>query len=405
MDAGRTTGWRRAVAAALLALAAGLAVAGPGGPAGAASRPAIGDGTGGVGKRLIGDFASPVYVTAAPGARGIVYVVEQRGTVQAVDHGTVAPQPFLDLQGVVNDDGNERGLLSIAFDPAYRQNGRLYAYFTNAAGNVEVDELNATSDLDANEASRRKVIEIPHQTGATHNGGQLAFGRDGYLYLAPGDGGCCGDPLENAQNRHVLLGKLLRIDPRAAGGYGVPRGNPFVGRPGKDEIYALGLRNPFRFSFDRSRIAIGDVGQDTWEEVDYESRRSIRGANFGWDHFEGDHLFDYPGDDEAPRPRHRYQPPVFEYPHQANGGGHREGCAVIGGYVVRDADLRSLYGRYLYADLCAGDLRSFVPRLGGAGRAPKLGVHVDTPSTFGEGRHGRIYVASRNGPVYRLVRR
>jgi hypothetical protein len=394
----------RAGGAALAALAAVAVALAGGGPAGAAG-PGIGDGTGGVGKRLIGSFASPVYVTGAPGARGLVYVVEQRGTVQAVDHGAVAPQPFLDIQGIVNDSGNERGLLSIAFDPGYPANHRLYAYYTNAAGDIQVDEFDASSDLDVDESSRREVIEVPHQTGATHNGGQLAFGRDGHLYLAPGDGGCCGDPLENAQNKHVLLGKLLRIQPHAGGGYSVPPGNPFVGRAGRDEIYALGLRNPFRFSFDRTRIAIGDVGQDSWEEVDYESRRSIRGANFGWDHFEGDHLYDAVGDDEAPRPRHRYQPPIFEYPHQANGGGKREGCAVIGGYVVRDADLRSLYGRYLYTDLCAGDLRSFVPRLGGAGRAPKLGVHVDTPSTFGEGGHGAIYVASRNGPVYGLVRR
>ena len=160
------------------------------------------------------------------------------------------------------------------------------------------------------------MIVIRHPGFANHNGGQLQFGPDGKLYAATGDGGGAGDPRENAQDKGTLLGKLLRINPHKRGSrpYKAPRGNPYVGRPGKNEIYARGLRNPYRFAFDRGRIVLGDVGQNGWEEVDYETRRSLRGANFGWDRFEGDHRFDYPGDNEAPRARH-YEKPIFEYRH------------------------------------------------------------------------------------------
>ena len=194
-----------------------------------------------------------------------------------------------------------------------------------------------------------------------------------------------------------------RINPHKHGSkpYRSPRGNPFVGRRGQNEIYALGLRNPYRFSFGRGRLLIGDVGQDRFEEVDYEKRSSLRGANFGWDHFEGEHRFDYPGDNEAPRPRHHYEPPIFEYSH----GSNDQRCANIGGYLVRDRKLRSLYGRYLYTDLCAGDLRSFVPHRRRGRRDRGLGIHVSSPSSFGEGAGERLYVASLDGPVYRLVRR
>jgi hypothetical protein len=226
------------------------------------------------------------------------------------------------------------------------------------------------------------------------------------LYLATGDGGNAGDPPENAQNRDVLLGKVLRIDPHAPGRnpYRVPRGNPYVGKPGRNEIFASGLRNPFRFSFDRGRILIGDVGQSGWEEVDFASHKRLRGANFGWDHFEGDHRLRFPGDNEAPRPRHRYRPPILEYSHSAaNCGG--SACAITGGEVVRDRRLRSLRGRYLYADFYSGQLRTFVPkrRRGRGDRA--IGVHVDHPTSFGTGAHHRVYVTSLDGPVYRLLRR
>jgi glucose/arabinose dehydrogenase len=350
-------------------------------------------------KRKIGSFAAPTYVTHAPGAPSFLYVVEQRGTVAVVDRGDVRAQPFLDIRGRVSS-GGERGLLSIAFDPHYATNHLFYAYYTNSQGNIEIDEFHASSNTLALASSRRTVIVVPHPIASNHNGGQLEFGPDGYLYAGTGDGGGSGDPHRNAQNKDVLLGKLLRIDPHQSGTkpYTVPATNPYVGKPGRDEIYALGLRNPYRFSFDRGWIVIGDVGQDRWEEVDYEAPSALRGANFGWNHFEGDHLFSYPGVTVSPRPRHNYRPPIFEYAHGSNR------CAIIGGYVVRDPSLGSLRGRYLYTDNCAGGLRSFVPHRNGGTGDQALGVHVPDPSSFGEGVNGAIYVASLDGPVYKLVR-
>jgi glucose/arabinose dehydrogenase len=357
----------------------------------------IGDGQGGVVKRKIGSFSSPTYVAHAPGAPSFLYVVEQRGTVAIVDRGHVRAQPFLDIRDRVSA-GGERGLLSIAFDPAYARNHLLYAYYTNNQGNIEIDELRASSNTAAPETTRRQVIVIQHPGASNHNGGQIEFGPGGELFAATGDGGGAGDPDEHAQNKQSLLGKLLRIKPHRQGSkpYTIPSSNPYVGKTGRDEIYALGLRNPYRFSFDGSRITVGDVGQDRWEEVDIEGHDALRGANFGWDHFEGDHVFSYPGDNEAPLPKHNYRPPVLEYPHNPR-------CAIIGGYVVRNAALTSLRGRYLYSDNCDGVLRSFVPQDGKATNDKALGVRVNSPSSFGEGPNGSIYVASLNGPVFKLV--
>lgn len=390
-----------AAVGALLALLAGLVVIDPDSRIGAqaADRPKIGDGRGGIRKHKIGSFDSPTYVTHAPGAQGFLYVVERAGRVRVVKHGNVRGQPFLDIHSRVTTQG-ERGLLSIAFDPRYPKNHLFYAYYTNDDGNIEIDEFRAGSNTDANEGSRRTVIVVPHPIFSNHNGGQVQFGADGKLYAATGEGGNAGD---NAQNKHLLLGKLLRINPHQHGSkpYKVPRGNPYVGRPGRNEIFALGLRNPFRFSFDRGRIAIGDVGQNAWEEVDREGHKSLRGANFGWNHFEGDHVYA----SGTPRPRHHYEPPIFEYPHTDSNCESFGGCAITGGDVVRDRKLRSLYGRYLYADFYAGKLRSFVPHRRRGRRDRALGVHVDHPTSFSEGAHRRIYVTSIDGPVYKLVHR
>jgi glucose/arabinose dehydrogenase len=361
--------------------------------------PPIGNGQGGVATALVeSGFDSPVYVTTAPGVPNIQYVVEQDGLVKAVVAGATQPQPFLDLADRTNGSG-ERGLLSIAFDPRYQSNGLLYAYYTNRSGDIEVDEFSAISDTDADESTRRPVIAVPHPGASNHNGGTAAFGADGMLYLAPGDGGGGGDPDENAQDRRVLLGKLLRVNPHERGGraYSVPRGNPFVGRRGRDEIYALGLRNPFRFSFDArtGNIAIGDVGQSSFEEIDYESPKSLRGANFGWDHFEGRHRLDYPGDNEAPRPR-RHARPIFDY-------GRARGQTVTGGVVVRDQGLPTLYGRYIYSDYFTGQLRSLVPRLKGARGERPAGVSLQNPTSFWSAADGTVYLTEHGGNLLRLV--
>jgi glucose/arabinose dehydrogenase len=377
-----------AVAIVVLALGAGEPRAGAGG---------------GVARELVADdLEQPIHSAAAPGVADLLYVVERGGTVRALDPGDGSSQPFLTVPGVSTD--GEGGLLSVAFDPDYQDNGLLYAYYTtDNSHRIRIDEFEATSDTDADEASQRRVMGIPHPGAANHQGGTIAFGPDGYLYAAPGDGGGGGDPDESAQDKGELTGKVLRIDPHGAGpgDYAIPPDNPFAGRPGRDEVYALGLRNPFRFSFDpvTGKIGIGDVGQFEWEEVDVENEQTLRRANFGWDHFEGDHRNRYPGDNEAPRPgRRHYEPPVYEYRH-----GDR-GRVITGGVFVRDPSLPDELGRYLYADYAAGRLRSLEPRLRGARGERAVGVSIASPTSFAAGPDGRIYVTSlTTGKLFRLV--
>ena len=352
----------------------------------------------GVALKKIGSFAAPVYVTAAPGFPKLLFVVEQAGRIAVLKGGHRLRKSFLDIRGDVSY-GGERGLLSVAFPPDYAQSRRFYVYYTDNDGNIRIDEFRSASATRAATSSRRQVIVIPHPVNSNHNGGQLQFHGD-LLYFGTGDGGSGGDPPNNAQNKEVLLGKLLRIDPRPSHGrpYTAPADNPFVGKPGRDEIYSYGLRNPFRFSFDGSRIAIGDVGQNEFEELDYTTVAAASGANFGWDAFEG--FSKYTDENSGtPDPGNAVKP-IFAYSHSRGGS-----CSIIGGYVVHDPRLPSLRGRYLYADLCEGQLRTLVPHLTRASGDRKLGLQVDSPSSFGEDDQHRLYVASLEGPVYRLVPR
>ncbi len=356
---------------------------------------------GGVALKKVGSFDSPVYVTGAPGFPKLLFVVEQPGKIVVLEGGRRAGT-FLDIRDLVSY-GGERGLLSVAFPPDYARSKRFYVYYTDASGSIRVDEFRRRGATRAAAGSRRPVIAIPHPVNSNHNGGQLQF-LGNLLYLGTGDGGSAGDPPNNAQNRDVLLGKLLRIDPRPAGDkpYSVPAGNPFVGRPGRDEIYSYGLRNPFRSSFDAThaqpRIAIGDVGQNEFEELDYTTVGRASGANFGWDAFEGYSKY---GDENSgtPDPGGTVKP-IFAYPHSRGGS-----CSIFGGYVVADPRLRGLRGRYVYADLCEGQLRSLDPHLKRASDDRKLGLHVSSPSSFGEDQRHRLYVTSLEGPVYRLIPR
>lgn len=341
----------------------------------------------GVGLKQIGGFDEPVYVAGAPGYPELLFVIEQGGTVRVLRGGRKLGTPFLDIRGLVSF-GGERGLLSIAFPPDYRDSRRFYVYYTDRQGDIRIDEFKRKGATRAARGSRRAVVEIPHRANSNHNGGQLQF-LGHLLYFGTGDGGSAGDPPNNAQNRQSRLGKLLRIDPRRSGA--------------QPEIYSYGLRNPFRFSFDtvtaeQPRIIIGDVGQDRIEEIDYTTVAAAQGANFGWDAFEGNGPY-RDANSGTPDPGGTVKP-ILDYPHSRG-----DSCTVIGGYVVRDRSLRSLYKRYVYADLCEGELRSLVPHLGGATNDRKLGLSVSTPSSFGEDTRGRIYVASLEGPVYRLVPR
>lgn len=349
--------------------------------------------TSGVELDRIGSFSSPVYVTAPPDDDRRVFVVEQGGTVRVIVDGDERSRPFLDIRDRAGG-GGEQGLLSIAFAPDYERSRKLYAYYTGSRGDIFIDEFKrrAGNQNRVSGSSRRNVLRQRHRRFDNHNGGQLQFGPDGRLYAALGDGGGAGDPLRNGQDRGTLLGKLIRIDPEKSGDqpYRTPSSNPYDGRRGKDEIYARGLRNPFRFSFDRQTgdLAIGDVGQAQREEVDFEERGEGRGANFGWSCFEGTLRFN---DCRA----RGHDKPVLQRPHPEN-------CSITGGYVIRDQRLDTLLGRYVYGDFCNGQLRSAKLRPGDASGDGSLGLEVPSLSTFGEDARGRVYAASLDGPVYRL---
>jgi glucose/arabinose dehydrogenase len=362
----------------------------------------------------------PIYVTAPP-FDGRVFVVERGGGIRIFSGGVLRATPFLTVGNV--DTTGERGLLSLAFPPDFASS-RLFYVFTVAAGpdaldpggqdgDVRVVEYRdpASSPNVAAPASARLVLRIRHPA-SNHNGGQLQFGPDGMLYVSVGDG---GSTPQFAQNRQSLLGKILRIDPRAQGdgsAYGIPADNPFAGGarcPRTSggpcpEVFAYGLRNPFRFALDRTTgdMVIGDVGQSTWEEVDFGARNgatnTLRGANLGWSRCEG---FFEQGSTTQPCGLAGRRDPVFAYPHTGAAGA--SGCAIIGGYVVRDPTLGALAGRYLYGDLCRGDLRTLDPGVAGGDPRP-AGLSVGgSLFSFGQDARGCVYVVA-DGTVYRVTK-
>jgi glucose/arabinose dehydrogenase len=305
------------------------------------------------------DYMSPRYVTGEPGDPSRVYVVEAAGRIRVVENGATQAGAFLDINGDVcapgEGCGGESGMFSMALAPDYVTSGLFYVFYTRDATlqhDLVIREFRRTTnqnDIDET-ATGRDVLVIPHPDAVNHNGGQLQFGPDGYLYISTGDGGGSNDPGNNAQDVDSLLGKLLRIDPTGdmAGEYETPPDNPFAGAtPGRDEIYAYGLRNPYRFSFDRSTgdLTIGDVGQVAWEEIDFVPAGGAVGANFGWDCFEGTQTGVSSGQAQCNPMSGVHTPPVLQYANPSDAG-----AAVNGGYVVRDPSLPSLFGRYLYAD-------------------------------------------------------
>ncbi len=336
----------------------------------------------GLKRRLIGTFSNPVYVTAPPGDRSRLFVVEQAGTIRVVQRGHRRARPYLDIRARV-ESGGERGLLSMAFAPNYRKNGRFYVYYTQDGGDIKVVEFKGRRNR-ARKSSARTILTQDHSTYSNHNGGQLEFGPDGRLYIGLGDGGGGGDPFGSGQDLGSHLGKILRVNPR--GKPRIPRSNPFRGRSGANPaVYSYGLRNPWRFSFDRKTgdLVIADVGQNAWEEVDFVRRGRGSGANFGWNAFEGNHVYD----DGTHAPGNIR--PVIEHSHSSGF------CSITGGYILRHRSYGSLRGTYVYGDLCEGIVR-------GARLAP--GSAKDRGS-FGEDSRGRVYAASLDGPVYRLVAR
>ena len=346
----------------------------------------------------VGSFDEPVSVAGAPGDPRRVYVLQRSGQVMLLLDGHKQSRPFLDIAGSVYSQGSdEQGLLGIAFPADYATSGRFYVDYTIPGNDIRIAQYRR-SPGDANVAqpsSARTLLTIDHHAFTNHNGGQLAFGREGDLFIGVGDGGSEGDPSANGQNTDTLLAKILRIAPTAGGGYTIPRDNPFVGQPGKRaEIWAYGLRNPWRFSFDRvtGDLIVGDVGQDREEELDFAPAGTGAGANYGWSVWEGDRRFRAGASPRAVAP-------VLTLSHS---DGY---CAVIGGYVVRDRSLPSLFGKYLFGDYCRAKIESVKLSRGRAAGLRATGLEVPSLSSFGQDARGHIYAASLQGAVYRLVQR
>lgn len=347
-------------------------------------------------------LSAPVGIVNAGDGSGRLFVHERDGRIRViVANGTLQAAPFVDLSDRI-EAGGERGLLGVAFHPDFATNRRLFVHYSHIGdGATVVSELTASADgSSADPASERVLLTIP-QPYANHNGGQLAFGPDGYLYIGLGDGGSGGDPLGNGQNRQTLLGKILRIDMdgvHAAGKeYGIPSGNPYASGgvspgDGLPEIWAYGLRNPWRFSFDRSNgdLYIGDVGQGAWEEIDRQPAGSRGGENYGWNAHEGNHCFSEACDQVIAIA------PIAEYSHDL-------GCSVTGGYVYRGTLQPQLAGVYLFGDYCSGTIFS-VPADGGA-HVPKAVADTGRQiSSFGEGEDGEIYLVDLGGGgLYRVL--
>lgn len=365
-----------------------------------AAAPAQETATGGVRlARVRGGLGDALFVTGAPGQPGRLFVVQQSGRIRVLQNGRLLGRPFLDVSGRISA-GGERGLLGLAFHPDYARNGRFYVNYTDRSGDTRVVEYRRASATRADPSSARVLLGVD-QPFPNHNGGALAFGPDGMLYIGLGDGGSGDDPQGNAQDTGSLLGKLLRIDvDRRADGtpYGIPAGNPFAGGGGRPEIYAYGLRNPWRFSFDRARgdLWIGDVGQGEIEEIDFRRRDTGAGANFGWRAFEGraPHI----GGTGALEGPSGHTPPVAQYT-------HAQGCSVTGGYVYRGTKVPALRGRYVYADFCSGTVWSMRagPNPGDVRRETGLGAGLYNVTSFGESLSGDLYVIA-GGALYRFVR-
>ena len=361
------------------------------------SEPGLPQGSGARLELIVSGLSSPLYLTSPPGDLNRLFIVEQTGAIRLIKAGVLLPTPFLDLSGRISA-GGEQGLLGLAFYPDYATSGRFVVHYTDPAGDTHLSIFQVSSDPDVADAASEQVILTADQPYPNHNGGQILFGPDGFLYLGLGDGGSANDPEGRAQDLGDLLGSILRVDVQSGTSYTVPADNPFVGQAGiSPEVWSYGLRNPWRFSFDRATddLYIGDVGQNAYEEVDIApgASGSGKGANFGWNIMEGRHCLSDPQCDQA-----GLTLPDFEY-------GHDQGCSIAGGYVYRGPAIPALQGLYFYGDFCQGWVRSLRYAAGAA-------IEVtDWPSlrpggsvlSFGEDAAGELYVLSSSGSVFKFV--
>jgi glucose/arabinose dehydrogenase len=342
-----------------------------------------------------GAFVRPLYLTHAGDER--LFVVEQAGIIRIIDKdGTLFDPPYLDIRDRVGSTQLEQGLLGLAFDPAYAESGIFFVNYTDLAGNSHISRFTVDpgDPNQANPDSERTILTY-EQPYPNHNGGQVAFGPDGYLYIGVGDGGSANDPLNNGQKPGTLLGTILRLDVhQSSETYTIPETNPFINDAnGRDEIWSWGLRNPWRFSFDRltGDLFIADVGQNLWEEVNFQPTESPGGENYGWNIMEGLHCFLSETCDST-----GLDLPVFEYSHQ-------EGCSITGGYMYRGSQYRELYGNYFLADYCQGNIWRLYPDESGTWTSTMV---YDSPyviSSFGEDVAGEIYIVDHNGgSIYKI---
>lgn len=336
-------------------------------------------------------FNRPLLVTHAGDGSGRVFVVEQDGRIRVIQGGATLPEPFLDIDERVGSESNEQGLLGLAFHPDYEQNGFFYVDYTDVRGDTVVSRFQVSQDANIADAASEQVLLQVDQPYPNHNGGYVEFGPDGYLYIGLGDGGSQGDPHGNAQSLETLLGKILRIDVSSGSPYAIPPDNPFANGGGLPEIWALGLRNPWRFSFDRATrdLHVADVGQNQWEEVNFLPGDIVGGANFGWNYFEGNHEYEVGGPEN-------FLFPVAEYSH-AEGG-----CSITGGYVYRGAALPAWNGVYFYADYCSGIVWGLVQHADGAWESRVLYETGLLITSFGLDEASELYLVSRDGAIYQL---
>jgi glucose/arabinose dehydrogenase len=348
-------------------------------------------------EKVAGDLPFPVFVDAPPGD-GRLFVVTKDGQIHIIKDGVTLAEPFLSVSESTNNDG-EQGLLGLAFHPEYSSNGLFYVHYSDRHGDTKIFEYQVGGHPDLADPDTARLLLVVTQPAGNHNGGMLAFGPDGYLYVALGDGGGANDRYGNGQRTDTVLGALLRIDvdggnPGGGASYAIPPDNPFAGGGGAAEVWAYGLRNPWRFSFDGELLFIGDVGQNRWEEIDVASIADS-GLNYGWPLMEGAHCFPASsGCDPA-----GLHLPVIEF-------SHGDGCSVAGGYVYRGAAIPELQGRYFYSDYCGGWLRSFVYENGAATDRQDHTAQVGSLASltsFGTDAFGELYVTTAGGDVWKLV--
>jgi glucose/arabinose dehydrogenase len=347
-------------------------------------------------QEVVSGLAFPLYLTT-PADDPRLFIVEKGGAIRIVQNGALLPTPFLDLSAQVST-GGEQGLLGLAFDPQYASNGRFVVHYTDLAGDTRVSLFHVSQDPNVADAASELAVLGVDQPFPNHNGGQVLFGPDGYLYVMLGDGGSAGDPGDRGQSLADLLGSILRIQPLETGGYAVPADNPFVGLPDvRPEIWSYGLRNPWRVDIDPANgdLYVADVGQGRWEEVSVSTAAAGagRGANFGWRIMEGPDCFAAASCDQA-----GLELPVAWYD-------HRLGCSITGGFVYRGAAVPALQGHYFYSDYCRGFVRSFRLEDGDAVdqyQWTALAPGANVPG-FGRDATGELYILGTDGVVYRIV--